>query len=611
MNAQESNLQGQGSEENKTTAAQDGLPEVKAEEAKTAEPAATDAKAPAMSQAADSGKTESPSESTPSPAPAVETGKEKKPDTSPYKVGQRIWGKVLRLTETQATIGLGENELDEGVLDLIHLRDEFGNLNISEGDEVQAYVIGTGATVKLAPSLYPPAAEVITKLKEAKEKGEVVRGRVTGVNKGGLDINVEGRRAFCPFSHIQIGRCEEPEVHINHILEFKVTELDEEKKRIVLSRRVILEEARQDKVKELRSTIKDGADFDGVVMRLQPFGAFVDIGGVEGLVHVSEISHDRLDHPGEVLKKGEKIRVKVLDVTPGKAGKDKIRLSMKALLADPWSTVGETFHEGDIISGMVMRIAEFGAFVKLHPGIEGLLHVSQYKPRDKADSAAPAPAATPAPTPTPPADAAKTEKTEGATTPPAPETPAKPDTAAAPATPAPVEDPNIPVVGKEITVKITRIESQRRRISLSLRDGDRPQRSQRKTEHDGSIGDVVEGVVRTVKPYGVFLDLPSLGNWVSGLLPGQETGFDRDVNLRKKFPEGEKVKVEIIDIDDTGRIRLSRRSQIEGGGDSGGWGERRGGGGSKQPQNVPTAPPSAGFNVLAEALKKAQERNKK
>ena len=499
---------------------------------------------------------QSAAETTTSAEPTAETQETTPPEDAPkYKIGERVWGKVVRLTESQAILGLGENELDEGTLDLVHMRDEFGNLSLSDGDGLQVYVVRVKPEIKLAPSLYPPAAEVMKKLKEAHEQKETIRARVTGVNRGGLDVMFEGRRAFCPFSQIEIGRCENPEIYINKILDFKVTELDEEKKRIVFSHRVILEEERKEKLSELRAQLSEGMECEGVVKRLQPFGAFVDIGGVDGLVHVSEIAYERLDHPSQVLKKGEKVRVKVLEITSGKDGKDRIRLSIKALMPDPWTIMEQSMHEGDIVTGKVMRVTEFGAFVKLLPGIEGLLHVSQYKPRSQE-----------AP-PEPPADG----------------TPVVSD---------------VPIVSQEITVKVTRIDTPRRRLSLSLRDEERPGGGG-KFDHDASVGDRVEGVVRTVKPYGVFLDLPTLGPWVSGLLPGQETGLGREANLGKAFPPGMKLEVEIIDIDDRGRLRLSRRAFIEGAGDS------MMPTGSGKGSALPTAPPG-GFNVLAEALRRAQ-----
>ncbi|MFH1143329.1 MAG: S1 RNA-binding domain-containing protein [Candidatus Eisenbacteria bacterium] len=477
-------------------------------------------------------------------------------DASDFKLGQRVWGPILRLTEDHAVVSLSEQGVVEGTLDLIHLRDEFGNLGVAEGDEVQAFIVRLAPAIILAPSLYPPATEVLRKMREAMDRQEPVRGRVTAVNRGGLEVQIDGRRAFCPFSQIEIGRCENAEIYLNRLLDFQVTEIDEEKKRVILSRRPLLEKERREKLGDLHTQIKAGVEFDGVVRRVQPFGAFVDIGGVEGLVHVSEISHDRVENPEEVLRPGEKVRVRVLDVSQGKDGKERIKLSIRATMIDPWTKANELFHQGDIVTGKVMRVTEFGAFVKLNPGIEGLLHVSQYKPRIPRG--------------------AEAEATE-----------------AAPQADAPVEQ--VPEAGQELTVRITRIELDRKRISLALRD---EERGSERADHGAVIGESVEGVVRSVKRFGVFVDLPSLGPWVSGLLPASETGLGREVNLARKFRLGEKLQVEIIEIDERGRIRLSQKRTLEG---------------AEAPQAAldarkAVAPPAGGLTLFAQAFKRAEKK---
>ena len=487
-----------------------------------------------------------------------------------FKLGQRVWGPILRLTEDQAVVSLSEHGLAEGALDLVHLRDEYGNLSVAEGDEVQAYIVKLKPTIQLAPSLYPPASEVLRRLREVMDRNENVRGRVIAVNRGGLEIQIDGRRAFCPYSQIEIGRCENAEVYLNRILDFRVMEIDEEKKRVILSRRPVLEKERQAKLGDLRSQIREGVELDGVVRRVQPFGAFVDIGGIEGLVHVSEISHERVDNPEEVLRAGEKVRVKVLGVTQGPDGRERIKLSMRATMVDPWTKVGEVFHEGDIVTGKVIRVTDFGAFVKLHPGIEGLLHVSQYKPRTEDAPGGPGSGA---------AAAAAADEDDAAL----PE-PAEPDDRS-------------PSVGQDIIVRITRIEPQRKRNSLALRD---EERRDRRIEHDAVVGETVEGVVRTIKRFGVFLDLPSIGPWVSGLLPAVETGLGREVNLSRKYRPGEKVRVEIIEIDDQGRIRLSQKRLIEA--------EETGVAPAAAEQ--PAAPQPPALSAFAQALKRAEERRR-
>ncbi len=489
-----------------------------------------------------------------------------------FKLGQRVWGPILRLTEDQAVVSLSEQGIAEGTLDLMHLRDEYGNLSVSEGDEVQAFIVQMKPTIKLAPTLDPPATEVIRRLREAMDRNENVRGRVAAVNRGGLEIYIDGRRAFCPYSQIEIGRCENAEIYLNRILDFRVTEIDEEKKRVILSRRPVLEKERQAKLGDLRAQIREGVEFDGVVRRVQAFGAFVDIGGVEGLVHVSEISHDRVDNPEQVLHPGEKVRVKVLGVSQGPDGRERIKLSMRATMLDPWTKVADLFHEGDIITGKVMRLTEFGAFVRLHPGIEGLLHISQYKPRAEESAEAIAAAAALQD----PGDNGLASETADQT----------------------------PVAGEDITVRISRIEPQRKRISLALRD---EERRDRRPAHDAVVGETVEGVVRTVKNYGVFLDLPSIGPWVSGLLPAIETGLGREVNLARKYRKGDKVRVEIIDIEERG-IRLSQKRLIEA--------EEAGAppsaaastGGAAAPGDATAEAKPPALSAFALAMKRAEER---
>ena len=503
------------------------------------------------------------------------------------KLGQRVWGPILRMTEDQAVVSLSEEGIVEGTLDLVHLRDEFGNLSVAEGDEVQAFIVRLDPSIQLAPTLDPPAGEVLRRLREAQDRNETVRGRVTGVNRGGLEIYIDGRRAFCPYSQIEIGRCENAEIYLNRLLDFVVTEIDEEKRRVILSRRPILEKERRAKLGDLREQIRAGIEFDGVVRRVQPFGAFVDIGGIEGLVHVSEISHDRVENAGQALHPGEKVRVKVLEVTREKDGQERIRLSIRATMLDPWTKAADLFHEGDILTGKVVRVTDFGAFVKLHPGIEGLLHVSQYQPRAPRGQRTAGEG-----TSVEPPSAAQTAPENAAA-----EAPAISPATADAAGEIPGTEDRAPVAGEEITVRISRIELDRKRISLALRNEE--QRPERGFDHDGVIGETVEGVVRSVKRFGIFLDLPSLGPWVSGLLPAAETGLGREVNLARKFRMGDKVQVEIIEIDDRGRIRLSQKRAAEAE-------EKTSAAPAAAEAQKAATPPTLG--IFAQALKRAEEK---
>ena len=205
-------------------------------------------------------------------------------------------------------------------------------------------------------------------------EGAVVEVRISGTNTGGLECIVNNIRGFIPASQIAIARVENFNEFINQKLQCVVTEVNPRRKKLVLSHRAIMEREQQEKKKELLASITPGDTLDGVVTKLMDFGAFVDIGGVEGLVHVSKLSWDRVQHPKEVLEKGQRISVKVEKINPGSG---KISLSYRDTLENPWTDIDKKYPIGADVSGFVSRIAEFGAFVKLEPGVEGLIHISE------------------------------------------------------------------------------------------------------------------------------------------------------------------------------------------------------------------------------------------
>jgi small subunit ribosomal protein S1 len=205
-------------------------------------------------------------------------------------------------------------------------------------------------------------------------EGAVVEARITGSNTGGLECNVNNIRGFIPASQIAIGHVENFGEFTNQKLACVVTEVNPGRKRLVLSRRAVLEREAQVKKQEILKTLQPGDLMDGVVTRLMDFGAFVDIGGVEGLVHVSKLSWERVNHPREILQPGQRVRVKVEKIAEDTG---KIGLSMRDTVESPWASVDQKYPAGSTVSGTVTRIAQFGAFVKLEPGIEGLVHISE------------------------------------------------------------------------------------------------------------------------------------------------------------------------------------------------------------------------------------------
>src|SRR5204862_3741812 len=201
-----------------------------------------------------------------------------------------------------------------------------------------------------------------------------VEGKITGRNKGGFEVNVSGLRAFCPLSQIALGKIENPDAFLNQTLEFRVTEVSDDGRRIVVSRAALLKEAASERAAETRARIVPGAELTGRVKTLTPFGAFIDLGGIDGLLHVSEMSRRRVTDPKEFVSVGQQVRVKVIKVeNDGK----RISLSMKDQEPDPWADVADRHPVGSTFTGTIVRSTDFGLFVELEPGIDALVHFSQ------------------------------------------------------------------------------------------------------------------------------------------------------------------------------------------------------------------------------------------
>lgn len=204
--------------------------------------------------------------------------------------------------------------------------------------------------------------------------GDVIEARVTGVNIGGLELDVRGVRGFMPKSQVDLSRLENFTQFVNHKMECEIVEIDRRGKTVLLSRRRVLERQRETARQEARQTLEEGQVRAGIVRRLADFGAFVDIGGIDGLLHVSDISYARVNNPAEVLKVGDEVQVQILKID---TAKDRISLGMKQLKADPWTLVEANYKPSQTIDGRVARLADFGAFIELEPGVEGLLPISE------------------------------------------------------------------------------------------------------------------------------------------------------------------------------------------------------------------------------------------
>lgn len=295
------------------------------------------------------------------------------------KPGDKLTGTIVQIGEKDAFVDCGlRNELPMAV---DQLKDEDGAFHFKVGDQVTAHVQKgpDGLKLTLAVSLKEARGKALADaLAGAYAAGTPVEGKVGPTNKGGFSVDLGGLRAFCPFSQIDVRRADNPEEFVGHTYKFKILELSEDGRNVVVSRRALLQAERDAQASTTRSRIALGDVMDGLVSRLVPFGAFIDLGGIEGLVHISQISHQRVGDPADVLREGQHVKVKVLELQNlGQGRSERISLSMKALASDPWPASAGSLAPGTDASGQVTRLVDFGVFVELQPGVEGLIHISE------------------------------------------------------------------------------------------------------------------------------------------------------------------------------------------------------------------------------------------
>jgi small subunit ribosomal protein S1 len=426
------------------------------------------------------------------------TGEEQGPR---WRKGEKVQGRVVRVTGEWVFVGLGTKEegtirIDE-FLPVAEGGGEAPEVKVpAEGDTVEAYVLSTqGGEVVLTTRLARKDASKAA-LEQAWQSGIPVEGRVVQVVKGGFEVRVSGLRGFCPLSQIDVRWPKQPEVYVGQTYTFKIIEYKEKGRNIILSRRSLVEEERALQRESLRQSIVPGAVVTGTVRSVQSFGAFVDLGGADALIPVSEMSWNRVGSASEVLAEGQEVTAKVLSVDWEKG---RVSLSLKSLEEDPWLAAARKYQPGQRLSGEVARLAPFGAFVTLEPGVDGLVHISALGAGRRI------------------------------------------------AHPKEVVQP-----GETVEVEVLGVDTGNRRISLSMEF--------RHAQALGSLpreGEILPGAVEKVLEFGVLVKLPS-GH--TGLVPNAEMGTPRGTDHSKSFRPGDAMEVLVLGTEDGGRkIRLSRR----------------------------------------------------
>jgi small subunit ribosomal protein S1 len=470
-----------------------------------------------------------------------------------HEKGQTIEGTIVAIGPAVAFVDVGGK--GEATIDISELKDADGKLEVAVGDRIRAMVSSTEGGLTLSRRLARGAA-TDKQLEDAFRAGLPVEGKVERAVKGGYEVRIGRSRGFCPFSQIDTVRTEPP-THEGKVYQFRIIEYKEGGRNLVVSRRALLEEQQRATAAEARKAIVAGAVLNGRVASVRDFGAFIDLGGgVQGLLHVSEMGWSRVSDASQIVKPGDEITVKVLRVDPVVDDKQKISLGLKQLSADPWLSVQDRFAIGQVLTGRVTRLSEFGAFVELEPGIEGLAHASTFPPTGRS-------------------------KGWASQVPP----------------------------GTTAAFEILSVDADKKRIGVALV----PEGSSRATNATNPTGatssmpsapDIVPGARLTGKverheKFGVFV---FLAPGRTGLIPSSETGVAKDADMARTFPIGGDVEVIVLEVDPSGRrIRLSAKAVVD---------AREAEEVREYAERADAAPPE-GFGSLAEKLRSALKPREK
>jgi small subunit ribosomal protein S1 len=412
--------------------------------------------------------------------------------------GQTIEGTIVAIGPDVAFVDVGGK--GEATIDVAELKDDEGDIEVAVGDRLQAVVVSTSGGLTLSRKLARGAA-TRAQLEDAYHSRLPVEGRVEKAVKGGYEVRIAGQRAFCPFSQIDTMRGTDPSAHEGKVYTFRITEYKEGGRNLVVSRRALLEQEQRATAAEVKKSIVAGAVMTGRVASVREFGAFIDLGGgVQGLLHISEMGWSRVVDPSQILKPGEEITVKVLQVDDAKG---KISLGLKQLTEDPWSRVAATYEVGQVVTGQVTRVTEFGAFVEIEPGVEALAHVSTFAPDGRTSG----------------------------------------------------WKASVPL-GGTAAFEILTIDLEKKRIGVALV----PEGATRAAGASPAAGEIVPGArlkgkIERHEKFGVFV---FLAPGRTGLIPLSETGVPREADVVKAFPVGSEIEVVVLEVDQASRrIRLS------------------------------------------------------
>ncbi len=411
------------------------------------------------------------------------------PVVSPAAPGVKR-GRVLSVQKNDIFIDMGGKS--QGILPAIQFEDE---PLPQEGDIVEVTIEGYNNAEGVL--ILSRKGAVTAASWQNMQEGQVVEGRVTDHNKGGLELDIDGIRAFMPISQLELFRVESEHLNVytNQRIKCEVIEVRRDERSIVVSRKAVLQREAEETKRQTFESLEVGTILEGTVRSIMPYGAFVDIGGVDGLLHVGDMAYTRVNDPNDIVKPGQKLQVKVLKIDREMR---KVGLGLKQVMPDPWSTVAEKYTPGTLVAGRVTRMEGFGAFAELEPGIEGLIPISEMTYERRI---------------THPREVVKE--------------------------------------GDVIHLAVLSVDPERRRISLSIKQaGVDPWQG---ASVRWPVDSIVEGTVKRAAEFGVFVELSS---GVEGLIHISELSEDRIRRVEDVVKVGEMVRVKVLEVDEE-RRRMS------------------------------------------------------
>ena len=418
--------------------------------------------------------------------------------------GEVITAEVVAIDQNFVTVNAGLKS--ESLIDVAEFKNAQGEIEVKVGDfvtvTIESVENGFGET-KLSREKAKRAADWIA-LEEAMENGDILSGVINGKVKGGLTVMINSIRAFLPGSLVDVRPVKDTSHFEGKEIEFKVIKLDKKRNNVVVSRRAVLEATLGEERKALLENLQEGSIIKGIVKNITDYGAFVDLGGIDGLLHITDLAWRRVKHPSEVLEVGQEVEAKVLKFDQDK---QRVSLGMKQLGEDPWSGLTRRYPQGTRLFGKVSNLTDYGAFVEIEQGIEGLVHVSEMDWTNKN-----------------------------------------------------VHPSKVVQLGDEVEVMILEIDEDRRRISLGMKQCQANPWEEFAANHNK--GDKISGAVKSITDFGVFVGLPG---GIDGLVHLSDLSWtEAGEEAVRKYKKGEEVEAVVLAIDvDKERISLGIK-QLEG-----------------------------------------------